>query len=391
MHQTNMYSSNALIGSSAAHVASEIGLQFDALTPAASPVTLELVDGAEWDWIASRFDDVNNEQTNRFNAARWGVNRLEHAVVKQGKNIIGGAVVIVLALPGTRQAMALIKWGPLWRRIGAMPNPAHLHTVLTALTREYVDRRQYYVSIFPHADPAYGELTTEVLKDFGYKPGWSHNDPDRYLVNVALSEDELHKSLSQKWRYNLRKSAANGLDITLDDNSGNLAVFMKLYDEMLARKRFQDTSPIATLPSLMQTDVPAFRPEVVIVRHDGTPTAGAVIDVSGNRAVYLYGATDERALKLNAGYAMHWWIAQRLCRNGAISWYDLGGKDGDQGLHQFKKGFVGKQGHIVATPPSFELATSWQAQAFGRSIYALRDIKAGVKNAFHRAGAMMCS
>ena len=32
-------------------------------------------------------------------------------------------------------------------------------------------------------------------------------------------------------------------------------------------------------------------------------------------------------------------------------WYDLGGTDGFQGLHQFKKGMVGDAGVITPVPP----------------------------------------
>ena len=127
---------------------------------------------------------------------------------------------------------------------------------------------------------------------------------------------------------------------------------MKLYGQMLARKKFQDTSAINTLSDLVHGEVAAHRPSFILVYHDGEPTAGAAIDTSGERAVYLYGATDDRALRLRAGYALHWWIAEWLCQNPRIRWYDLGGSDGDSGLHQFKKGFVGKRGVIVDTPPS---------------------------------------
>lgn len=355
----------------------------------ADNIQVEQIEADAWDHLAAGFVDVNQEQTHCFSAARWGAGRIEHAVVRKGADVLGGAVVIVLPIPGTGSSMSLIKWGPLWRRPGMPANANRLRAVLTALKDEYANRRRHYLSIHPHADPVCGQMTEEILQDLDFSASWSLSDPDRYLVNVALTPEELKKSLSQKWRYNLKKSQANDLEISLVNSDEGLTRFMNLYREMLDRKRFFDSSAIDTLPALMRAKTASFRPEVVIVSHQGEPTAGAVIDVSGERAVYLYGATDERALGLKAGYAMHWWIAERLCNNPDIRWYDLGGKDGDSGLHQFKKGFVGKQGKILPTPPSFEYAPSLWARTLGRTVYAVRDAKAGVEHAIYRTRQML--
>ena len=48
---------------------------------------------------------------------------------------------------------------------------------------------------------------------------------------------------------------------------------------------------------------------------------------------------------------MHWHIIRWLRDNTRATWYDLGGTDGFQGLHQFKKGMVGDAGVITPVPP----------------------------------------
>ena len=87
------------------------------------------------------------------------------------------------------------------------------------------------------------------------------------------------------------------------------------------------------------------------MRHEGEVVAGAIIFKAGDRAVYLYGATNDKALPLRAGYFMHWHIIRWLRDNTPAHWYDLGGTDGFQGLHQFKKGMVGDAGVITPVPP----------------------------------------
>ena len=344
-------------------------------------VELNVVHGRVWDRHAAGFCDVVQEQTSRFTGARWGAGRREAVTVTRNGEIIGGAVVVLFRVPGSERGLAIVKWGPLWRRPGQAADPRNLERIVSAIKREYVDRRGCFLSVMPHADPDHGEAVVGVLKRLGFKDGGAQFiHPDRYLVNVGIAANDLRKSLDQKWRYNLKKAEKNDFTAEFADPEDGLERFMALYGQMLDRKQFQDFSAIKTLPDLMRSRIEAHRPQIVLVHHDGAPTAGAVIDTSGERAVYLYGATDRRALPLKAGYVMHWWIAEWLCKQPQIRWYDLGGSDGEGGLHQFKKGFVGKAGEIIETPPVQNLSADFVSDLIGRSIFAARDIKsAGVK------------
>ncbi|MGI9413165.1 MAG: lipid II:glycine glycyltransferase FemX [Hyphomicrobiales bacterium] len=348
-----------------------------------SGVELNVVHGSVWDRHAAAFCDVVQEHTGCFTSARWGAGRRETVTVSRHGEIIGGAVVVLFRVPGSERGLAIVKWGPLWRRPGTPADPRRFERIMRAIKREYVDRRGCFLSILPHADPDRGATTAGVLERLGFKPGAQLAHPDRYLVNMTIGADALRKSLDQKWRYNLKKAEKHDFTAEFADPCDGLGRFMALYEQMLDRKRFQDFSAISTLASLMRSRVEAHRPTIVLVHHEGTPTAGAVIDTSGERAVYLYGATDHRALPLKAGYVMHWWIAEWLTKQPRIRWYDLGGSDGDKGLHQFKKGFVGKAGKIIATPPARNLSADVVSTLIGRAIYVARDVKAVGAHALH--------
>jgi hypothetical protein len=142
---------------------------------------------------------------------------------------------------------------------------------------------------------------------------------------------------------------------------------------MLDRKKFADHSAYATLAGLMAMANDALRPELFFVRHDGEVIAGAVIFKAGDRAVYLYGATNDRALPLRAGYFMHWHIIRWLRDNTRARWYDLGGTDGFLGLHQFKKGMVGTRGVIQPVPPVANYAAHAWPRFVGNAAFAARD------------------
>jgi hypothetical protein len=142
---------------------------------------------------------------------------------------------------------------------------------------------------------------------------------------------------------------------------------------MLDRKKFADHSAYETVPALMAMDNERLRPELFFVRHLGEVIAGAIIFKAGDRAVYLYGATNDRALPLRAGYFMHWHIIRWLRDNTPAKWYDLGGTDGFQGLHQFKKGMVGEAGVIQPVPPVANYAAHWWPRFAGNAAFFARD------------------
>ncbi len=344
---------------------------------------VSIVTPERFDEVAAGFCDVNQEQTACYVRARWGAGRLETVTIERGGETIGAAAVILIRLPMIERGVAVVKWGPLWRRPGVAADIRMLEVALAALEREYVERRDFHLTVMPHADPGWSEETADALERLGFQAGSSLSSPARYLVNMSLSPDELRQSLVQKWRYNLKKAEKNDFEIEIVDPADGYDRFMALYDQMLDRKGFKDTSSVHTLPHLLAADVEAFRPMIVMVRHDGRDTAGAVVDLSGERAVYLYGATDNRALPLKAGYVLHWWIAERLCADPNIKWYDLGGADCDHGLHQFKKGFVGREGVIETTPPIYNRCGSVVSFLIGKSVYSLREAKAALGNLVH--------
>lgn len=353
-------------------------------TASTAAVTVKRISGAYWDGAAVDFDDIIPEQTAVFNASRWGEANTEALGFYRGDTLIGGAAVLVRSLPLVGSGIAIIKWGPVWRPAGEPAETADLAAILEALRDAYCVRRNFHVTVMPFADPEYSEPMCAALEDLGFRKGSMLAAPERYLVNTGVDAETLHKGLGQKWRYNLKKARKNTFDIRFADDAEGLETFLDLYWKMLERKKFLDSSAIASLPDLMATQSQAIRPRIVLVSHDGAITAGGVFEFSGERATYMFGATDDRALGLKAGYAMHWWLAEQLCAMERILWYDLGGNDIDAGLHQFKKGFVGKLGHILITPPRYHLATSMSASLVGSAIFAARDAKAAMTRAAHR-------
>lgn len=342
--------------------------------PPANGVRLVPVSVADWDRVAVTLADVAQEQLAVFAAHRWPGVSLEPVVFEEAGRRVGGALVMIQRLPLGLASMAVIKWGPMRASAEEPEDGAIYRGMIEALIAEYADKRGMMLSVLPHsAFAAEPSRQYAWLLQRGFRAGADLPFPNRYLVNLRLSDTELRASFEQKWRYHLNKSEKAGLTFRHVEAS-ELPRFRALYEAMLNRKAFADHSAYGTLDAMMAIPDPALRPELFLVDKQGELVAGAVIFKAGHRAVYLYGATSDAALALRAGYFMHWHIIRWLRDHSGARWYDLGGTDGFQGLHQFKKGMVGSRGLIPPLPPVANYAARLWPRLVGESAFAAREL-----------------
>jgi lipid II:glycine glycyltransferase (peptidoglycan interpeptide bridge formation enzyme) len=340
----------------------------------------------DWDAIVVQFKDCVHEQAECFNGQRWGADQLERIAFYRGDQLVAAAQLMLMPIPLFKTGMAVCKWGPLWRRKGEVDDLANLlnfKAALQSLQRIYAKERGWFLSIFPHADPDFVEEEEQSYRICGFEAGESLTSPNRYFVNCQIDEEELRASLVQKWRYNLKKAGKKGMTTRIATGEEGFATFMTLYEEMLARKGFHDSSGIDTLKGLLESDQSDLWPMIMLVEKDGEALAGGVIDMSGDRAIYLFGATSNKSLPMNAGYILNWAVAGELVRNPDIDWYDLGGADLESDLHQFKRGFIGKRGKIIVTPPYYHYAASRRVMVLGKLLYFARRTKGKLEYDLH--------
>jgi hypothetical protein len=343
------------------------------------PVKIEPISGAVWDRTIAGFDEASQEQLFAFATNRWPSVGQEPLLFTVGGEVVGGALMMIQKLPFGVGGIAIAKWGPMLHET-ARPDAAALYLgMIEALIAEYAERRRLMISIWPNSDLSGPNRQFAQLLARGFHTGAKLRFPNRYIVNLGLDEAMQRKSLQQKWRYHLNRADKAGLSFE-HGGQERLAEFDALYQIMTARKQFADHSAYQTVPALMALDAD-IRPELFFVRHEGEVVAGAIIFKAGERAVYLYGATNDRALPLRAGYFMHWHIIGWLKANTRARWYDLGGTDGFQGLHQFKKGMVGEAGVITPVPPVANYAAYRLPFLLGTAAFAARDLAVRARDA----------
>ena len=246
--------------------------------------------------------------------------------------------------------------------------------MVAALVEEYCVARGHCLTILARPHPQYHALECGWLRDLGFVQRRKYEDPERFIVNTGLDEKSQHQSLAQKWRYNLRQALANSLDVRIAEDPGEIEAFQDLYVSMMERKHFSSTTPVHLTGQLIAKLPEGLKPKLMVAYHGQKLVAGATVGLFGDTAYYMFGATSAEALPLKAGYALHWWIYQWLNAQG-VQWYDLGGAAHEPGLRQFKKGFVGKSGQILAMEGECDRWTTSLGRLSADAVFGVRNLK----------------
>jgi hypothetical protein len=341
----------------------------DAATTARLEV--ERIAPAEWDGIAAGFDDVVQEQLCTYAGTRWPTTQPEPLVFRRDGEIVGGALVMIQHLPLRLGTIAVCKWGPMLKTDAWMNSVDIYAGMVEALIGEYAERRRMMLSVLPRAATASRNAQFDYLMARGFRRGAAVRYPARYIVRLDLPEAAQRQSFGQKWRYHLNKAERAGLTFERA-GADRLGEFDALYAAMGSRKNFPDHAAYDTIAPLFAAPE-SLRPELFFVRQGEAIVAGAIVFKAGDTAVYLFGATNDAALPLRAGYFMQWRIINWLRDNTRARWYDLGGTDGFMGLHQFKKGMVGSAGVVSDIPPVANFAAYRRPLLIGSAAFTARE------------------
>lgn len=317
-----------------------------------SPPSVDQVDEAEWESCLPLFADASLYQTWAYGAVRWGKGNLSHLVLRRAGEVVAMAQLRIARLPILPAGIAYLRWGPLWQRQGAAPDPAVLAEMLQGLRREYVERRglslQIIPNVFEQTPPA--EVYSHSLASAGFVPDPSASRYRTFVVDLRPPLEKIRASLQQKWRNQLNASERNGLTCDTSHNTAAYQTFLDLYAGMLARKQFDSSVDVHEFARLQDRLSDSSKMILYTARaSDGEAVGSLVCSLVGETALYVLGATNERARDLKAAYFLQWQALQDLKSRGAMA-YDLGGANPETnpGGHHFKKGFGGPE--VVQLP-----------------------------------------
>jgi hypothetical protein len=339
-------------------------------------IQIDNLSDADWHTALSNFSDIHYEQSALFGSGQRGETD-SHLLATQNGEPVFGARVGIYMLPVINRGLALVRFGPFWRHAGEPLDRERYKAAIQALIDEYCTRRKLYLIVRPRAHPDIYPIEAEILTEMGLQPKET-TELSRYIVDSSLSEDEQRKSFGQQWRRNLKTALANNLEIRIGGNPEDVATFQAVYADMVERKhliypgvKFVDLMPqLTSLPQQMQM-------RVALAYHEGKPVAGLAFAVNGDIAYYVFGATNDHATELKAGYALQWSVLCWLREHSNIKWYELGGP-GDAGIKQFKKGLAGKRGMLLEVQ-DFHYCSDPLARGVVKLLFAARSARNAVE------------
>lgn len=192
-------------------------------------------------------------------------------------------------------------------------------------------------------------------------------------IPLSTHEKEMFGRLDPATQRGVNKAKKNGLTIEISTSLAALQNFYSLHSRT-RKKHGQPIQPFAFFQAIHTHILSQEKGCVILVALGGRPLAACLFCHAGKRAIYKFGASDERALQFR-GNNLVMWEAIRHYGNAGFDSLDLGRTSlANQGLRRFKAGW----GSLERTIPYFRF--DLRRNAF----VTLHDQAHGFQNSFLR-------
>ncbi len=266
---------------------------------------------------------------------------------------LAAAMILKRKIPRSSISILYVPKGPILN----YNDPALRRVVLAQLEQFSRRQRAAFIKIDPDVARGWGieeerpsPIGSKVLSELQGR-GWRFsNDQVQFRntveLNLQRSEDELLASMKQKTRYNIRLAARKGIKIRLG-GPDDFDLIARLYAETASRDGFA-VRPVAYYLDAWNTLYKGAMAQPFIAEYEGRPLAAVIIVSYGNRAIYMYGASNNQERKRMPNHLLQW-EAIRWAKAQGSEIYDFWGapdnfieSDSLWGVWRFKKGFNGQ-------------------------------------------------
>ena len=315
---------------------------------------VDRVDEARWYDLLQRFNDANIYQTWAYSAVRHGRRNTSHLLLKKDGEIVAIVQASVKRIPVLRAGIAHVRWGPLWQLRGREADTKTFRQAVRALRNEYVCRRGLVLRFVPNLYVQEGPFA-QILAEEGLDFCGAETRSATILMDITPEPAVLREGMKAHWKRELKVAERKGLETSAGRDDAIFAEFLKIYREMVRRKKFTEGNDVDEFRR-MQAQLPdALKMDIMLCSMDGTVAAGSIWSAMGNSALYLFGATGDAGAKSNGSYLLQWKLIEQAREHGCVI-YDLNGINaaGNPGTYKFKDDLAGKHGRHVVFLGRFE-------------------------------------
>jgi lipid II:glycine glycyltransferase (peptidoglycan interpeptide bridge formation enzyme) len=308
-------------------------------------IETDRVTAADWSAGLDRFEDASIYQTWAYGEVRWGRQEVSHLLLKHRSETIAMAQLRIVRPRHVRAGMAHLRWGPLCHLKGRDLDPEIVRRMADALDDEYVRKRGLFLRVLPnaHLDTPRAQVFQSAFCRYQSEPFDSGDSYRTLVLDLTPPLEIIRRKLDQKWRNQLNRAEKNGLTIKEGTGADHFREFIRVYEDMWARKQFALASDIREFERMQESLPRSQQLKVILCEHAGAPAAGLIGTAIGNTGIYLFGATNEQGMKSKASYLVQWRMIQWLKEDG-IRHYNLGGINPEKnpGVYHFKQGLSGQ-------------------------------------------------
>ncbi len=337
---------------------------------------VDTVDEETWCQILEQFDDANIYQTWAYDEVRCGRENISQLLLKEKGDIVAAAQARIVKLPFIQAGIVYVRWGPLWRLRKHEANVETFRQAIRALPNEYACRRGLVLRIYPTLFDDDSSCFASILREEGFSLSSKQKRDRTLLMSLSRPLENLREGVRPHWHRELKVAERNELEIIEGSDGKLFDMFVTIYREMVARKRFVEPNDINEFRVIQDSLPEKLKMKVMLCRSGDKLCAGLVCSAIGNTAVYLFGATSNSGLKSRGSYLLQWKLIEWLKHN-RVAVYDLNGIDpvANPGTYKFKRDLCGNNGedvHFLGQFDSYANALSYSCVACGdmlRTIY----------------------
>ncbi|MHC4249559.1 MAG: lipid II:glycine glycyltransferase FemX [Planctomycetota bacterium] len=342
----------------------------------------------EWTGVLTAFDDAVIYQTRQYGAERWGARNLSHVVVRRNGGPVAAAQVAEAGAPRLGVGACYVPWGPLCRPRAKGADTEALRRILGAMRHRYAVGEGLCVRLRPQVAAA--DVVARVLVEEGYGRLACAPALRTLVMDLTLPLDEIWRGTKRTYRQHFRRASRGGLDVAEGSDPALYDLFIGLYDELKARKRFEGLADPRDFARI-QGELPGpLRMTTTVCSCRGEPVSALVTSAIGDTAVALFAASSPKGRETCAAYLM-WWRALERFKEEGRKRLDLGGIDPENapGPARFKGRLAGKTGREVWQPGLFEAPGGLASRLCVRAGWRLRKACRRFASAAGRAGRVL--
>jgi lipid II:glycine glycyltransferase (peptidoglycan interpeptide bridge formation enzyme) len=159
-----------------------------------------------------------------------------------------------------------------------------------------------------------------------------------HTLDLSATKKRIWAGFAPSVRQAIRKAERSGVGVEISSSLGAVRDFYRLHCQTRKRHRLPP-QPFAFFRRVQKQILEAGQGCVVLARERERPVAGGVFFYLGEKAVYKFGASDDRRQEVRGNNLMFWEAIRWLCDGGIRSLHFGRCSLVQEGLRRFKLGF----------------------------------------------------